>query len=188
MSKLKNLKKGSILSETSYYVVKQVNKTTLSLEDDFGNEIEIGNEYVDKILVSADHFELEEKKSMTELAEIFLGSPRIAMTVCFMKKDTAKTKKAYDAEVKAAIETVQNARVADVPGLLKDLIENPVSKVIPGEERIMKGRHYGQIDDLGRVQFVDMELPKTDSVGGIRQVDPRTIKYLIVNGVKYTLK
>lgn len=188
MSKLKNLKKGSILSETSYFIVKQINKKDITLEDDFGNEIEIGNEYVEKILVSADYFEIEEKKSMTELAEIFLNNPRIAMTVCFMKKDTVKTKKAYDAEVNAAIQKVQNARVGDVPTLLKDLIENPVSKVIPGEERIMKGRHYGQVDDLGRVQFVDMELPKTDSVGGIRQVDPRTIKYLIVNGVKYTLK
>ena len=55
----------------------------------------------------------------------------------------------------------------------------------------MKGRHYGNIDDLGRIHFIDMEVEKGDNPdydGRSRQVDPRTIQYLIVNNVKYTLK
>lgn len=182
------LKKGSVLSETSFYVVKEIHVGKVIVTDDAGREITIGDKYVEQVLASADSFSSEEKKSMTELAELFINSPRIAMTVAFMKKDTAKTKKAYEAEKAAKILEIQNAKVSQVEKLLNDLIENPITKVIPGELRVMKGRHYGELDDLGRVKFVDMELPSNDPSSRIRQVDPRTIQYLIVNDVKYTLK
>jgi len=186
--KLAQLKTGSILSETSFYVVKEVKKGSIVVIDDNKNEISIGDKYVEAILASADIFDKEEKKSMTELAELFIGSPRIAMTVAFMKKSTEKTKKAYEAEKAAKITEIQNARVSDVPALLNTLIENPITKTIPGELRVMKGRHYGELDDLGRMHFVDMELPITDASSRIRQVDPRTIQYIIVGGTKYSLK
>jgi hypothetical protein len=186
--KTTSLKPGSILSETSFYVVQKVNKDTVDMVDDFDNQLVLGNAYVEKILTSADIFEKEEKKTMTELAELFINSPRIAMTVAFVKKDTDKTKKAYEAEKQSKIQQIQNAKVSDLPKLLNDLIENPLSKVIPGEVRVMKGRHYGQIDDLGRVQFVDMEIPGTNTAAKFRQVDPRSIQYLIISGIKYILK
>ncbi len=188
VAKVATLKPGSVLSESSFFTVKGTKPTGVVLVDDFGNEITIGNEYVEKILVSADYFESEEKKTMTELAELFIKSARIACTVAFVTKDEVKTQKAYNAEVQAAVDKVTNAKVADVPALLKQLIENPVSRVIPGTTRVMKGRHYGEVNDLGRIQFTDMELPKTDSAHRLRWVDPRTIQYLILNKIKYTLK
>jgi hypothetical protein len=190
MTKVKGITKGSVLSETSFYKVKEVNKDHLVVTTDDGQDVKISNEYVEKILDSADHVVSEEKKTMTELAELFIGSPRIAMTVAFFKKEVAKTKKAYEAEKKARIDEIQSARVAEVPALLEKLIENPISKSIPGELRVMKGRHYGSVDELGRVSFIDMEKEKgtgaTDA--RLRQVDPRTIQYLIIAGVKYILK
>lgn len=182
--KIKDLKPGSILSENSFYTVKQVNSDNVLVADDNGNEITIGDKYVENILHSADIFEREEKKTMTELAEIFISSPRIAMSVAFYKKDNPKTKKVYEAEILNRINEVQNAKVSDVPRLLRELIENPVSRVIPGEFRVMKGRHYGVMNDLGRIEFKDME----DASSVMKQVDPRTIQYLIVNKVKYNLK
>ena len=125
---------------------------------------------------------------MTELAELFIASPRVAITVAFMKKATDKTKKAYEAEKATKIAEIQNARVADVPALLNNLIENPITRIIPGDLRVMKGRHYGKVDELGRIQFIDMELPTNDAAGRTRQVDPRTIQWVCVNGVKYSLK
>lgn len=186
--KISNLKPNSILSETSFFVVKEVKKASIVVEDDHNNIMEIGDNYAETVLQSADYFASEEKKTITELADIFISSPRIAMTVAFYKKDVAKTKKAYEAEKLAKIEEIQNAKVSDVPSLLSNLIENPISKIIPGDLRIMKGRHYGDIDDLGRVQFLDMELSKTDASSRLRQVDPRSIQEIIVNKVKYTLK
>lgn len=183
------LVKGSILSESSFFIVKDVLKNgDIIVVDDHGNNVEIGKAYVEGVLSSADQFDKEENKTMTELAELFINSARIAMTVAFMKKDTEKTKKAYNQEKQAKIDQITNAKVSDVPRLLNDLIENPITKVIPGELRVMKGRHYGAIDELGRVQFTDMELPLTDPSSRLRQVDPRTIQYLIVGGVKYNLK
>lgn len=187
----KNLKVGEILSETSFYTIKNIKDNAVELIDDLGNSLTISKKYIEKIINSADFFEATEEKTMTELAELFINSPRIAMTVAFFKKDQAKTKKAYEAEKKAKIEEIQSARVADVPKLLNDLIENPLSKVIPGELRIMKGRHYGSIDELGRIQFIDMEQSRDASKDydtRLRQVDPRTIQYIIVGGVKYQLK
>lgn len=184
-NKVQHLKKGSILSETSFFTVREVKVNgTVVVTDEHKNEITIGSPYVEKVLVSADYFETEETKTMTELADLFINSARIAMTVAFYKKDKAKGVRVYKAEKQAKIDEIQNARVSEVPNLLNDLIENPISKVIPGEFRVMKGRHYGNMNDLGRIEFKDME----DTSSIVKQVDPRTIQYLIVNGVKYNLK
>ena len=51
----------------------------------------------------------------------------------------------------------------------------------------MKGRHHGHVDELGRVHFVDMEI-KGPIASKMRQVDPRTIQFLIIDKVKYSLK
>lgn len=186
--KIANLKKGSILSETSFFTVTKVDKQGVEVVDTLGNKVTIGNDYVNAILDSADYFETEEDKNMTELADIFKQSTRVAMTVAFTKKEDTKKVRDYNAEVKQAIERVQNAKVSEVEGLLKDLIENPIARTIPGELRVMKGRHYGHMNDLGRINFIDMELPDSDPANKERQVDTRTISYLIVNKVKYNLK
>lgn len=182
---------GTILSETSFYVVKRLEPGKVIVNDDFGNEITIGQPYVEQLLVSADHYASEEKKTMTELAEIFKASARIAMTVAYITKDTPKTKKDYEAEKSSKIDQIQRASLSTAAGLLESLIDNPISKVIPGKLRIMKGRHYGNMDDLGRVHFIDMEINRDttkDYDTRSRQVDPRTIQYLVINKVKYILK
>lgn len=187
---------GSILSETSFYVIEDFRNDKIIVRDDLGNKITMGEPYVKQICTSADLYDSEEKKTMSELADIFINSPRIAMTVAFFKKDAEKTKTAYNKEVSDAILKVQNAKVSEVEGLLKSLIENPISRVIPGELRVMKGRHHGHVDELGRIHFVDMELPKDIKLTkeGVeydtrkREVDPRTIQWLVVNKVKYSLK
>lgn len=182
---------GSILSESSFYVVKEVQQAKIIVIDDFGNEITLGKPYVEKITVSADHFETEEKKTMTELADIFINSPRIALTVAFITKADEKLKRDFEAEKSAKIAEIQNAPLKDATRLLNELIENPITRVIPGKLRVMKGRHYGHVDELGRIGFIDMEV-KRDVTKNFdnrsRHVDPRTIQYLIVNKVKYTLK
>lgn len=45
--KTSNLKQGSILSETSFFVVEKVLPDGILVKDDNGNEVEIGNDYVE---------------------------------------------------------------------------------------------------------------------------------------------
>lgn len=189
--KVTGVKKGEILSETSFYIVKEVQADRVLVTDDLGNEIGLSKKYVDQITVSADAWETEEPKSMTELAEIFINSPRIAMTVAFTTKDIEKTKKDYELEKATKIHEIMTASLSTTSKLLEDLIENPITRTIPGSLRVMKGRHYGSVNDLGRVSFIDMEVKKDsgkDYDSRTRQVDPRTIQWLIINKVRYYLK
>jgi len=150
----------------------------------------MGNSYVESILKSADSFDTTKELSKTQLADLLLNNPRTAMTVAFVKTATEKSAKAFKEEKAAAIARVQAARTSDVEKLLSDLIDNPITRTIPGELRVMKGRHNGTQDELGRVQFIDMEQSKGSGAhdARMRQVDPRSIQYLIVDNVKYTLK
>jgi hypothetical protein len=182
---------GTILSETSFYVVEEVQQGKVIVSDDFGHKITLGMPYVKEITICADFYEKEEEKSMTELADLLVNSPRIAMTVAYITKASEKTKRDFDLEKSAKIAEIQNASLKNASALLSDLIENPITKAIPGKLRVMKGRHYGNVDDLGRVHFIDMEIKRDttkDYDTRSRQVDPRTIQYLIINKVKYTLK
>lgn len=185
---------GTILSESSFFTVTEVKSNgDVLVKDDMGNTgIHINKKYLESIIDVADSFEKEEKLTKTDLGELFIKSSKIAMTVAFFKKDEVKTKKVFEAEKAAKISEIENAKVSDVARLLNDLMENPLTKVIPGELRVMKGRHYGKVElSTGRVNFLDMELERdrTKSEDNrFRQVDPRTIQYIIVDGVKYSLK
>ena len=190
--KVSDLKKGSVLSELQFYRFQSVDKTglvTVLTDDD--QEVTLSSKYVEQLLTSADSFGKEEDKTMTELAELFISSPRVAMTVAYKTKDEEKKKKDYETEKAELIQKIANATVGNLPGLLNDFIENPLTKVIPGTIRVMKGRHYGKMNELGRITFIDMEETKNVNKGydsRTRLVDPRTISYLIIEGVKYNLK
>jgi hypothetical protein len=185
------LQRGAILSETSFYTVEEVQGSTVHVRTDDGQQVKIGTKYIEDICNSADQFSKSESLPITKLAELFINSPRVAMTVAFYKKAKAKTKTALKKEKEEMVTKIANAPVSKLESYVNELIENPILDVIPGDLRVMKGRHYGQVDDMGRVHFVDMEQIKgSDSArdARMRQVDPRTIQYLIVDGIKYELK
>lgn len=181
------MSKGKIYSETSFYV----DNGNGTFTDDFGNKLRLSSEYISKILKSADNFDKEEKVTATQLAETFKSNPRTAMTVAFFKKDKDKTKTAYKKEVSEKVEQVKNAKVSEIEAIVLDLINSPITDKIPGELRIMKGRHHGSTDDFGRVSFIDMEQLKDTSKDNdtrARLVDPRTLQYIIIDNVKYVIK
>ncbi len=57
-----------------------------------------------------------------------------------------------------------------------------------GSERVIRGRLLKHEALLGRSMVEDLDTPKGDKRGRLRQVDHRTIHYLIVDGVKYLVK
>lgn len=180
-----SLKKGEILSESSYFVIDEVKGDKIVVTDGFGNTgLEIGRKYVESILNSADQFTNEDKVSQTELINIVLANPRTAMTIYFQKANKVKTKKAFNTEKQAKIDEIQLAPASKVADLLESLMDNPILDYTPGEMREIKGYFVGTQDERGRFQFKDME----DDKALIKGVDSRTIQYAIVNDTKYSIK
>jgi len=175
------VKVNQILSETQFYKVVKTAGDKVQLVNDNGENIVVTEEYINKCLQSAHDFSKEEKVSKTQLAEIFMANPRVAMTVCFFKQ-------VKEADVTAEI---MKSYESSTPKTMEAAIKKAVKRGLEGEERVMVGRHYGASDDFGRVHFVDMEVVKDASKDydtRMRLVDPRTLQYLIVNNVKYNLK
>lgn len=55
-------------------------------------------------------------------------------------------------------------------------------------ERILRGRLVSSEHLLGRSMMEDLDLDQSDPSQRLRQVDHRTIKYIIVDGIKYESK
>lgn len=183
MTQFSKLKAGDILGESQYYKVVKVAGNKVQLNN--GSDIVVDKEYVEKFLTSGDQFESTEKKTKTELAELVLSNPRTVMTVAFFKQDVPKTKKAYEAELAKRSEEVKEDFLKRGLVALTEALKNPVLDFTPGALRVMRGHHDGGTDDMGRVVFTDMDITEGSN---LRTIDPRTIQYVVVKGVKYELK
>jgi hypothetical protein len=187
----RDLKKGDVLSETQFYTVgdkftqkdergKTIN--LVSLINDTGEAINVDEAYIESCVNSASQFLETRKLSRTEVIQIFLTHPYTAMTVNFNKqvKQADVLKEILDAHTNTAPKDVEKAFKATI------------KKALEGEERTMVGRHSASTDEFGRIHFTDMLADTTKSSATYdarhRLVDPRTINWLIVKGVKYEVK
>ncbi len=187
MSKLKDLKKGSVLSEFQVYRVDSINNSTKEVRvvNDGGDKIDLPFDYVEQILDSADYYTKVEKRTATELSDLVFNNPRVAMAVGYTKKGKELSPAQHKKAIAAAVSKFQNAKVSEIESLVNDLISNPITKYEAGDFRVMKGISLGRFNAQGRIDFLDKEdlkvnVPKT--------VDPRTIEFVILKGVKYELK
>lgn len=180
-AQFKKLKEGEILSEQQFYVVAKKTGTQVQLTNDHGENIVVDAKYVDQCLTSAAQAISEEKLTRTELAAKFLANPNIAMSMSFNKK-------VKEVDLVAEIMTSYEG---STPSAFKTGLKKTIKKGMSGEERIIEGRHYGEMNEFGRVNFVDMKQTKKDGAAydtRLRQVDPRTINWMILKGIKYTVK
>lgn len=189
MTKFKDLKQDEKLSEVQYYSVQSVNAKakTAVLVTDSGDEIEIDQKYIETHMASSGQFETSKEISRTEAAALFIASPGVVMTVNYNTQ--IKEKDALTAM--EAIYPNKGGKMlseADYKKKAKEIL----ASVIVGKERTMIGRHYGSLNEFGRMSFIDMEISKDptkpDYDSRTRQVDPRTINWMIIKGVKYTVK
>lgn len=182
---IKSAKKGDKLSYTQFFIIEGVNSDSIHVKDESGRSIVVQGEELINEMSSSSLINETRKVSRSEAVEIFKSFPKTAMTVNFNLKvkaeDVVKELKAlYPNKGKIVSKTDYDKQIAQS---VKDALE--------GKERTMVGRHYGSFDDFGRVTFIDMDLPKDTSKSydtRTRQVDPRTINWLVVNGVKYEVK
>jgi len=176
----------SKLSEVQYYSVEKVSGENLILINDKGGKIQVNKQYTEQCLTSSDQVDEEKKLTRTDLATLFLSNPGVVMTVNYNKQ--VKTE-----DVKKEIVSLYPNKggkllsEADYTKRVSSILKN----VVEGVERIIVGRHSGSQDEFGRVHFIDMEIsPDPSKIYDVRQrlVDPRTITWLILKGVKYVKK
>jgi hypothetical protein len=173
------IKRGDKWSRLSYGEVTDINGDSIFLKNEYGLQWSISKAIFDKEFNLASPHESEEAVSRTRLTEIILDNTGVVMTVNFNKKvDEKAVKEILDNALRSG-----PSRAIETKALAKHILQ--------GEERTIVGRHNHHIDEMGRLQFVDMELALDDSKEydvRLRKVDPRTVNWVIVKNVKYKVK
>lgn len=201
---INNIKTGHLLSESSHYIVKRIEGSRLICKHlESGDEVAIGDEYALKYTNSADEYIEELKVSKEDRKD---GTPGIrtiferihssqVFTVCFTKQDKSKTIKAIKSEkeiqIEKAIGLIDKAKknkksMAEAyKEALAFIQDNPISDVIKGEERILRGYKIQFDSRDGKYDCIDVDINDENNV---RKVNINTIKWLIFNNIKYIVE
>ena len=207
IEKINQLKAGSIISESSHYIVNRISGPRAWLTHfESGEEVEIGVSYLKNYTNSADLYTQEVKVTKEDKKDGTLGIRSIwenihsgqVFTVCFKKQDKPKSKRKIQEEVDTIIEQFSNSidevknskkGVANAAkNLITELINNPVLPYEEGEERVLRGYKIQFESRDGRYNCVDMDITRTEKESGIRPVNINTISYLIFDGIKYIVE
>ena len=207
IEQINQLKQGSIISESSHYIVNRVSGSSAWLTHfESGEEVQIGMSYLKNYTNSADLFETTVKVTKEDKKDGTLGIRSIwenihsgqVFTVCFKKQDKPKSKKKLQEEIDAIVEqfsnsidTVKNNKkgVANAAkNLVTELVNNPVLPYEESEDRVLRGYKIQFESRDGRYNCVDMDIQQTDKESGVRPVNINTIKYLMFDGVKYVVE
>lgn len=202
------IKVGDVLSETSHYIVAGLNfdGSIRCKHFESGEEVNIGKSYVDNYIKSGDNYDQEVRVTKEDKKDGTLGIRSIfenihsgqVFTVCFKKQDKPKSAKQFKAEIDEIaasickeIDQVKASKKGVAEWAKKtvySLMSNPISKVVEGEDRVLRGYKIQFESRDGRYDCVDMDIVKTDKESGIRPVNINTIKWLIYNGIKYIVE
>lgn len=178
--KVKNLKAGSKFSRHSFGEIVNIEASTVTVVNEQGYKWSVTHDVVEKEFDFSDYVSETKKVSQTELSEILLENRATVMTVNFNKKVDEK------AIVDKILELYPNKSGKLLSeSAFKEKVKESISELTRGEERTMIGYHRGSIDNNGRLSFTDMEVKDEHNR---RLVDPRTLNYIIVRGVKYIAK
>ena len=207
IEKINQLKKGSIISESSHYIVENILGSTATLTHfESGQQVQISTSYLENYTNSADLYNQEFKVGKEDKKDGTLGIRSIwenihssqVFTVCFKKQDKPKSQKKLNAEISSLIDSFSN-EIDNVKNnkkgvancakqLIEELVKNPILPYEEGEERVLRGYKIQFSSRDGRYDCVDMDITRTDKESGIRPVNILTIKWLIYNGVKYVVE
>ena len=170
------VKVGERLALFSYYKVDTIDSQWVHCTDEHGTQVRIGRPIVDSSMVSTTQFSKTTKVSQTRMAQIIEGLGQIPFCVCFNKKVEANA-------VADGLDGEDLSSQAKRRKLVKTLMT--------GEERIMHCRLHRSIEDevemeLGRYRVIDLEASAPGKPEQ-RLVDTRTIKWVVADGVKFTV-
>ena len=166
-SDVSQIKKGDCLSEIQYYEVLSVNSKGVHVKNERGMEFTIGAAIVEEGLFSANQHEDVEEVTRTELVATLANAGETVFTANFNKKP----------DIKALKEAFNNPEVQ-----VKTQVA--MNEMLLGEARTMVGYLKSSDSLSGRYQVVDLEDPEKRA----KQIDQRTLNWIILRNVKYTVK
>jgi hypothetical protein len=182
-TKTGNLRTGDFLSRISFMKVE--NFSFKFLDTGWGN-VEVKNEdglmwtIQDSIVADecySTYFDTEEKISKTAAAKMLSHARDAIVQVCFHKQATADTIK---------------DQLVELSTMASAAAKKKLTSLLKGEERIMTGYVIASEPLLGRTVMIDLEKPKDIDDKGWdrrqRQVDHRTIRWIVYKNVKYIVK
>lgn len=180
-SSFDKIQKGDRLSETQYYEVIAVGSGAIAVKNERGFEFQISSGIVEEGMYSAGQFNETVELTRTELIEVFSKVGDTVFKVNFNKQPSATS-------INDAIESANKGKIIPIKDHLKKLVKDAYK----GEERTLTGYLISVETGFGRSMVIDLEAdiskttPEWDS--RIRQVDHRTLNWLIWKNVKYQVK
>lgn len=205
---IKEIETNDVFSEESHYVVKKIDKEDVTFKHlETGKEVTLSNKYVEGCLNTSDQFTETKKVTKEDRKD---GTPGIrtifeniksseVFTVVFKEQDKPRTKKAIaeekDALQKKVTEMIDKAKRCHTSmakaykEALQYVIDNPVSEVEEGKDRVLRGYKLQFVSRDGKYLCRDVDLDEIeDRMHGQRPVNINTISQLVVNGVKYIVE
>lgn len=199
--KIADIAVGDVFSEVSQYKVDSVGKDVITfIHQGTKGKVQLGHAYVEELLSTADQYSEEKTVNKEDstlgdgIRTIFENIGNEVFTVVFTKQGKAKTQKAVKAEKDAIlgkVDTILKAKKAGAKDqlvkLLADALDNPIVHDEPGEDRLLRGYKIQHTSRDGKYNCVDMDIDEGKGTN-VRPVNINTIKMLVVNGVKYSVK
>lgn len=179
-NKFSSLTKGAVMSETQYYRVDKIQGNKVQLTNQNDEQIVVDADYVEQCLTSADYFTETKKVNKTEASNILINNPFKAITVSFNKQ----------VKVGEVLDKIMKAYETSTFKTMSNSVSEALKLAFDGEERTIRGYHNGGVNEFGRVNMIDMDIEKDSTKSydvRFRQVDPRTINFIIVDNIKYII-
>lgn len=161
------LQVGDHFSSVSYLKVQKIEGETITVENSLGGSWIMSKDLLLRDAWSAEIYAQEVKTTMTELARILTECKDTVITVSFKKKLTAD-------DLLTRLATTDLNKVDKMKDIQKLVTE--------GEDCALTCHLAGHESDLGRSLVFDL-----NAKGGYKQVDHRTINWIIFKNVKYSL-
>ncbi|PHV61564.1 hypothetical protein [Cyanobacterium aponinum] len=177
---VEKIKVGEHLAEIQYYKVVKVNPKTIKVVSDKGIESNIDKDLVLE-MYSASQYQTEKYINRTEINNILTNIGQQIFTVNFNKQ-------VKPADIKNKLLTAIKDEEGN-PLSYEDIEKNlkTISKDLnKGEERTLIGYLLEINNEMGRSSAIDLEIERGKN--RLRQIDHRTINYLIFKNTKYIVK
>lgn len=168
------------LSETQYYKVVSKTATSATVKNERGFQLTISDGIIAEGIYTANQILETKEVTRTQLIEIFSQAGDTVFTVNYNKQPKAE-------DINDAIESANKGKILPIKDL-KALVKNAYK----GEERTLVGYLIKVETGFGRSMVIDLEADASKSTADwdsrIRQVDHRTLNWLIWKNVKYIVK